>query len=328
MFPPEIAAALHQAVDDLTRYRGDRFEQFDCIRATMARLTRADAFYVAEFVGNDSVHYRHQYDEDTFDLPGSMPVMPGRTAHWVRTHRRTYTYAEDSGAALNAGTPFGQLDKVSRDAIVTPIFDDADEKKTVIGLVSIQTYTPGTYDATAAAALEYLAECLAEQIAYEDRSAARSRRLGLDGREDRPAEDVLGDILVALSGLHSKLDRAIANARMPGHDPVTVLRGLRRNVERLQSDLWARELHQQRLIAERLASLTPRQRQLATLLAEPSADADTTPSNAWLAAQMSISEVTVKSHMNVILRSFQAADRAEVRTAVRRLTKHRVHRSS
>jgi anti-anti-sigma factor len=75
MLPPDVAAVLHQAVDDLARYRGDRFEQFDCVRTTMARLTRVDAFYVAEFVGEDSVHYHHQYDEDTFDLPGSMPVV-------------------------------------------------------------------------------------------------------------------------------------------------------------------------------------------------------------------------------------------------------------
>lgn len=329
MFPPEVAATLKQAVDDLSRYRGDRFEQFDCVRTTMPRLTKVDAFYVAEFVGDNAVHYRHQYDEDTFDLPGSLPVVPGRTAHWVRTHRRTYTYAEDNGAALHAGRSFGQLDKASRDAIVTPIFDGSDDTKTVTGLISIQTYTPNTYDATAVEVLEYLAESLGAQIAHEERSSARSSRLGIDTletrRSGRPAEDVLGDVLVALGAVHAKFDAAIANAKTPDHDPEAVLRGLRRDVERLQSELWARELHQQRAIAEQLGRLPPRPRELARLLAELPGDSGAGPSTAELAARMGISEVTVKSHMNTVLRVFNAADRTQVRRAMRRLTEHRTH---
>lgn len=103
MFPPEVTALLRQAVDTLAHHRADRFEQFDCVRRTMSQLTTVDAFYVAEFVGDDAVHYHHQYDGDTFDLPGSAAVVPGRTAAWVRLHRGTYRYSEDNGAALHAG---------------------------------------------------------------------------------------------------------------------------------------------------------------------------------------------------------------------------------
>jgi DNA-binding CsgD family transcriptional regulator len=303
MVSPAVAVELRQAADELVRHRGNRFEQFDCVRATMSRLTTVDAFYVAEFVGADSVHYHHQYDGDVFDLPGSLPVRPGRTAHWVRTHRRTYTYAHDDGRALHAGVAFGQTDKVSRDAVVAPIFDDTPNPD-VTGLVSVQSYRPDTYDGKAVAALEYLAESLGEQIAYEERAAERNRRLG--GETGRRAEDVLGEVLVALGSLHAKFQQASP---------------LRREVERILSDLWAHELHQQRLVAEWLTSLTPRQRELAELLG--SLPGAAVPSTAALAKEMGISEATVKTHMNTVLRVFGATDRAGVRDAIQRLTKHR-----
>ncbi|HVV12728.1 helix-turn-helix transcriptional regulator [Amycolatopsis sp.] len=300
----QIATELLEAEQDIHRHRGDRFEQFARVRTAMGRLATVDAFYVAEFVGAGSVHYHHQYDGDTFDLPGSMPIAPGRTAHWVRTHRRSYTFAEDGGRALHAGVPFGDTEKISRDAIVTPIFDDSQERN-LLGLVSIQTYTPGSYDRHTVEALEYLADSLGGQIAYEKRIAERSRRLGGTAR---PAEDVLGDVLVTLGELHAKFStRAVPE--------------LRREVERILSELWARELHQQRLVAERLETLTPRQRELAELLVQLSGDS--VPTTAELARAMGISTVTVKTHMNIVLRAFDAKDRGEVRAAIQRLTRHR-----
>jgi DNA-binding CsgD family transcriptional regulator len=325
MFSPEVAEALRQATDDLARHRGDRFEQFDCVRSTMTRLTRVDAFYVAEFVGNDAVHYHHQYDEDVFDLPGSMPVVPGRTAHWVRTHRRTYRYAEDNGAALHAGRSFGQTEKASRDALVTPVFDDLDDQ-VVTGLISVQAYVPDVYDAVAVQALEYLADALGAQIAHEERTAERSRRLGTEPfntTSAQTAEDLLDSVIVSLGALHDRFDDAVSRAAGTGADDT--LRALRRELERLQSGLWARELHHQRLVADRLASLTPRQRELAGLLAELSSDSGSGLSTAELATRMAVTEVTLKSHMNAVLRAFGAADREEVRRTIRRLTVSRLH---
>jgi DNA-binding NarL/FixJ family response regulator len=329
MFPPEVAKALQQAADDLARYRGDRFEQFDRVRSTMTELTTVDAFYVAEFVGNDAVHYHHQYDGNTFDLPGSMPVVRGRTAHWVRTHRRTYRYAEDNGAALHAGTSFGQTDKTSRDALVTPVFDDLDDR-VVTGLISVQAYVPDVYDTVAVGALEYLADALGAQIAHEERAAERSKRLGAEPFtmiSVQTAEDLLDTVIVSLGALHDRFDEAMTRTvdTDTDTDTDTTLRTLRRELERLQSELWAHELHHQRLVADRLASLTPRQRTLAGLLAELSSDSDNSLSTAELATRMAVTEATVKSHMNAVLRAFGASDRAEVRRAIRRLTIFRLH---
>jgi DNA-binding CsgD family transcriptional regulator len=325
MLGAEVLGELDRTVDDLARYRGDRFEQFDCIRLTMARLTKVDAFYVAEFVGDNSVHFHHQYDEDSFDLPGSLPVLPGRVAHWVRANRRPYVYASDDGKLLHAGARFGQLEKTSRDAVVCPVFSGSPDRR-VSGLVSVQTYTPNTYDADTVAALEYLADALGAQIAHEDLAAERSRRLSAANSPFQPAEDVLGEVLLALNKFHVRLDKSLSRSAKPGYDVGTDLRALRREIERLQSGLWARELYQQRLVAEKLESLTPRQRELVKLLAELSAKEGSTPSNAELATRMKITEATVKSHMNVALRVLGVSDRAEAAAAVRRLTGHRVYR--
>jgi DNA-binding CsgD family transcriptional regulator len=327
VFPPEIAVLLRQAADDLTRYRGDRFEQFDGIRHTMSQITCVDAFYVGEFVGDDAVHYHHQYDQGLFDLPGSAAIVPGRTAHWVRLHRRTYRYSEDDGVALHAGLSFGQVDKVSRDALVSPVFDDTADQ-VIRGLVSVQSYTPDTYDVSAVAALEYLAGSLGAQIAHEERSAERGKGLGSAAflaTEARTAEDVLGHVIVSLGDLHAKIGQAIATASTSSAGETGKLRQLRREFERLQSELWARELRYQQVVANRLANLTPRQRELARLLAESPGAAGSSLSTPELAKRMGISEVTVKSHMNAVLRVFGASDRTEVRRAVRRLMTFRLH---
>jgi DNA-binding CsgD family transcriptional regulator len=311
----------------LARHRGDRFEQFDCVRHTMSQITTVDAFYVAEFVGDDAVHYHHQYDEDVFDLPGSAAIVPGRTAHWVRTRLRTYRYAEDNGAALHAGLTFGQTDKVSRDALVAPVFDGT-VNGNVTGLVSIQAYTPNVYDSTAVAALEYLADALGAQLAHEERSAERSMRLGGEPfgvPAVQPADDLLGEVIVSLSELHARFDRAIAAASTSSSAEAGRLRVLRRDVERLQSELWTRELRYQQVVANRLATLTPRQRELAQLLGELTGTDGGGPSTAELAKHMVVSEVTVKSHMNAVLRAFGASDRVEARAAIRRLTVLRPH---
>jgi DNA-binding CsgD family transcriptional regulator len=329
LFSPEVASLLKLATDDLARYRGNRFEQFDCVRHTMSQITKVDAFYVAEFVGEEAVHYHHQYDEDTFDLPGSAAIVPGRTAYWVRLHRRTYRYAEDNGAALHAGLAFGQMDKVSRDALVSPVFDDTNDRA-IMGLISIQAYTADTYDATAIAALEYLADALGAQLAHEERSAERSRRLGdetVGATELRTAEDLLGELIVSLSDLHAKFGLAITAVGTSNAGETERLRALRREVERLQSELWARELRYQQMVATRLASLTPRQRELAQLLGGLPGTTGSGPNTAELAEHMGVSEVTVKSHMNAVLRVFGAADRADVRAAMQRLTTLRAHHS-
>lgn len=327
---PDVLPELERAVYDLARHRGVRFEQFDVIRMTMAKITKVDAFYVAEFVGDDNVHYHHQYDGDTFDLPGSLRVQPGQVAHWVRTSRRPYLYSSDQGRLLHAGQRFGKMDKTSRDAVVCPVFDDGAHRRhrRVQGLISMQTYTPNTYDSTAVAALEYLAEAFGAQVAHEERGAERSRRLMAGSsmlQGQRPTEDILGEALVALNGLHIRLDKSLSNSRKRGYDVEADLRALKRETERLQSDLWASELYRRRVVAEILASLTPRQREVVKLLADLTEGPGGTPSNAELASRMNIAESTIKTHMNAALRAFGVADRAHVAAAVRRLTGHQVY---
>jgi DNA-binding CsgD family transcriptional regulator len=322
MLPADIEAELKRAAGDLDRFRGNRYEQFDCIRTTMKRLTSVDAFYVAEFVGENAVHFHHQYDGDFFELPGSVPVRPGRMAYWVRANKRSYLYSDDNGRLLHAGLRFGRMDKVSRDAVVVPVFGDTANAQ-VIGLVSTQSYTSGVYDQAIVSVLEQLAELLSNQVTFEARAARRGPCLGMASSDDRAAEDVLGDVLDRLQELQAKIQKSVVSARLPNYDAEASLRLLRRDVESLQAGLCARDLQQRHVTAERLAKLTRRQRELALLLAN---DTGGIPTNVELAATMQVTEDTVKSHLNAILRVFGTTDKREFCAVVRRLAGHRTHR--
>ncbi|MFD9889732.1 helix-turn-helix transcriptional regulator [Amycolatopsis sp. NPDC059027] len=315
---------LSRTTNEIARHRGTRFEQFDAIRTAMKQLTTVDAFYVGEFVGSDTVHFHHQYDGEFFDLPGSLPIRPGRTAQWVRTHKRSYVYRSDDGKLLNAGVMFGRMDRLSHDAVVSPIFDGTSERE-VMGLISIQSYTPNVYDQVVVKALEHLAEVLGVQATYEARMARRSPRLSVglpDDGSEVTVEDVLGELLDALQAHRASIERSRVQTSNDDYDAAAGLLALRRSVDRLQSEVWARELHYQHLVVERLTKLTGRQRELAELLGEDSRDTDVVPTIAQLAKRMGITEATVKSHMNIVLRVFEVEAKSEVGAAVRRL-KHR-----
>ncbi|MEU9685367.1 hypothetical protein [Amycolatopsis japonica] len=321
MIPRDVQLILTRTCEKIARFRGNRFEQFDAIRTAMMQFTTVDAFYVAEFVGDNTIHFHHQYDGDFFDIPGTLSVRRGGTAHWVRVHRRSYLYVSDNGNLLNAGVRFGQVDKASLDAIVTPVFDST-PKRGVMGLVSIQSYTPKVYSRSVVDALEHLAEALGVQATYEARMARRIPQLSVgvtSGHSTDSAEEVLHEVLGSLHELQKKIDKLRTQDDNTGSQVNQDLRILRREVERLQSNLWARELHQRHIIAARLGELTPRQRKLAELLALY--PIEKIPSTAQLASEMGVTEATIKTHMNAVLRAFGASTKIEVCTAVRRLIK-------
>jgi DNA-binding CsgD family transcriptional regulator len=308
------------AAGELERRRGQRFEQHDVLFRTMQKITTVDAFYVAEFVGENSVHYHHQYDGDVFDLPGSHSVRPGGVAAWVRRNRRTYRFSEDDGHLLNAGFPFGEIDKVSRDALVAPVFGG--EHEAVVGLVSIQTYQPDCYGNVAVTVLEEVAGAFAAQLAHESLSSVAG------AGTDRSGGSFVSHTLTALGSVHDQVTRDLRRAQAGEDDLELALRSIKRRLEWLLSDLWARELHEHRRVAAWLAELTVRQRDLALLMGRRLGSDGRVPSNAELATAMGVSEATVKTHINAVLRVFDAEDKQDVAAAVWRLLETRDHRTS
>ncbi|RSN49460.1 hypothetical protein DMC64_02535 [Amycolatopsis sp. WAC 04197] len=311
---PTVAAAARE----LAHHRGQQFEQHDVLLAAMRRVTTVDAFYVAEFVGDDSIHYHHQYDGDVFDLPGSHSVRPGGMAAWVRHHRRTYQYGTDNGRLLNAGISFGKLDKRSRDALVAPVFDGG--RASVIGLVSIQTYRPNCYDTTVVATFESLIEAFAAQLAHEHALTGTN--------EDQSEESFISHVLAAIGAVHSDATRDLRQVGKGLRDPEAALRKVKRQLERLLSDLWARELGEHRRVAAWLDMLTPRQRELALLMGHHLGRNGQVPSNDVLAAEMNVASSTIKTYINAALRVFDAQDKHGVAAAVWRLLETRDHRES
>ncbi|WP_328618109.1 hypothetical protein OHS18_20380 [Amycolatopsis sp. NBC_00355] len=287
----------------------------------MRKITTVDAFYVAEFIGENSVHYHHQYDGDVFDLPGSHAVRPGGVADWVRRHRRTYRFSADDGRLLNSGIPFGKTDELSRDALVVPIFDGA--RETVVGLLSIQTYQPACYDTAAVAALEELASAYSAQLAHE--SASSRDEATSDGAT---SASLVSDTLTALGAVHDEVTRDLRRAQTGACDPEVALRSAKRRLEHLLSDLWARELHEHRRVAVWLATLTTRQCDLVLMMGRRLGNDGRVPSNGELATAMGVAEATVKTHINAVLRVFEAEDKQDVAAAVWRLLETRDHRTS
>ncbi|MEV0067092.1 GAF domain-containing protein [Amycolatopsis sp. NPDC050768] len=113
------------------------------LREIVSGVLRLDAFFVALFRDAGHVLYAYQYDGAEYALPGVRPVNPEGPTGWVRAHNRSYAYRTDAGAILNRGIPWGDKERRSADALVVPM--RRTHTGEVIGVVSAQTYTAGSY---------------------------------------------------------------------------------------------------------------------------------------------------------------------------------------
>ncbi|TQM63738.1 helix-turn-helix transcriptional regulator [Humibacillus xanthopallidus] len=289
--------------------RGDDFRLYAAIRVAMDCLASIDSFYVALIrpgVGMTAFPY-------TFDHGQALPieVLPygpkGLTA-WMMASQKTYRYRDDDGAVINRGYMFGDEQETSRDAIVTPLWD-ADSDIPVTGFMAVLSSEPDTFTDEHARAFEWLASALALARSHRD---TEKERLGLaelypelGGPEMSTTEDLINFVAQELHGLQHSLEvleSSLENSATPGaviHELTARCSMLLGKFSQFASVAAGPDV---------LATLTPRERQVAELLARIDG-----PSNRDIAASLGVKETTAKSHVAAVLRKLGVRQRAEVR---------------
>ncbi|MFI5607611.1 LuxR C-terminal-related transcriptional regulator [Amycolatopsis sp. NPDC051903] len=279
---------------------------YDRLREVVGGVLPLDAFFVALFRDAGHVLYAYQYDGTEYALPGIRPLNPDGPTGWVLAHNRSYAYREDGGAVLNRGIPWGDTERRSADALVVPM--RRTHTAEVIGVVSVQTYTPESYGDAELAALEWLAEVVARVLSAEEEDRAFLARLD-DGH--RPAaERVLSrsvsELVVERVAVVRKTAAELAAAlEAEGHRLGARARDLVRECERLQIESAEIEFAGYREAAARFASLSPRERDVAELVGQGLR-------NDEIAARLHIGLSTVKTHVGNILRKYGAEQRSTV----------------
>ncbi|WP_326567257.1 helix-turn-helix transcriptional regulator [Amycolatopsis rhabdoformis] len=256
---------------------------YDRLREIVADAMPLDAFFVALFRDADHVLYAYQYDGAEYALPGIRPVNPEGPTGWVRAHNTSYAFRTDAGAILNRGIPWGDKERRSADALVVPM--RRTHTGEVIGVVSAQTYTPDSYgDSELLAQLDDGHRPAAERVLSRSVSELVVERVAV--------------VRQAVAQLAAELERE-------GHRLGTRARDLVRQCERLQIESAEIEFDGYRDAAARFGSLSPRERDVAELLAQSLRNDD-------IATRLHIGLPTVKTHVGNILRKYGAERRSTV----------------
>ncbi len=292
-----------------------RRRRYAILRMTMSNITTVDSFYIGFFLGNDTVVIPYIYDHDVYMQPDISRYGPGGLSHWIRSSGKTYTWSQDNGALMSRTIPFGNCDERSMDAIIVPLKDP--ETGDPSGLMSIQSLTPGTYDAEAVRAAEWLGEALML-------STARDRHIGIKSGvyaahpELNSAEAI--DHGERFSLINHQLEQAtqrsneiIATAEQVGNESMTrAASALKSILENVQTDIaeWmlARpdETTDHGWSADVATSLTARELEIASLIASDNL------TNTEIAQTLHISLKTVKTHVGNILRKLGVSQRSGI----------------
>lgn len=302
-----LRAAQKDLAHQVTVAHWDFYRAF---RQWMARITRVDAFYIGLFHGMDRILVPYHFDGNDLDEePGSVPIVPGGMSEWVRDNRRTYRYSFDGGAVVQRTYPFGDVTKVSADVLTAPLFRAPSETLDVIGVASIQTYAPNTYTEEDVAAFEWLCSVVARLLTREEEDRQSASVLGDPGAV--PPEAVISAVVRDLGLMRRRIDDILNRPAITDREYRGALAHLGAETARLQAETAELVLHANRAAEARFRSLTRREREVALLLVKEL-------SNAEIAAELHLSERTVKVHVGNILRKYAARQRASVIAELRR----------
>ncbi|RZU19935.1 DNA-binding NarL/FixJ family response regulator [Kribbella rubisoli] len=306
----ETAIILREAYHKIEALnRSDHHGLYDYVRAVACKLARVDTFYIGFLQGSNRVRYPYGYDSGKFDDPATHTYGPNGQTAWLLKHQQTYRFAYDNGMVLNAGVPCGDTSKQSADAVTVPLFRQNGQ---LLGMISMQSYQPDSYDDNAVRAFEWLAETVARVVAREDEDRQALRLL--PAGEDTPNVLTSDHVMEYLSNQIALLRMMAADAMDAGEMDAAVeerLAGLIRTAERTQSELIEMMLDVDEGPERRFISLTRAQQGVAILLVEGY-------DNDQLATELGVSPNTVKSHLSTILRKYELDSRAQVADDVRR----------
>lgn len=305
------AAILRDAQKDLANQIAvAHWDFYRAFREWMARITVVDAFYIGLFHGVDRILFPYHFDgNDLDDEPGSMPILPNGVSAWVRDNLRTYRYSFDNGAVLRQSKPFGDVTRVSADVLCAPLFRAPSDTLEVLGVASIQTYTPNTYDEETVAAFEWLCSVVARLLTREEEDQRSAAVLG--DSVLAPPDNVIAAVVRDLGLMRRRIDGILNQPAITDREYRATLEHLGAETARLQAETAELVLHSHRAAEGRFRTLTRREQDVALLLVKDL-------SNAQIAAGLRLSERTVKIHVGNILRKYAARQRASVIAELRR----------
>jgi DNA-binding CsgD family transcriptional regulator len=310
----ETAIILREAYHKIEAlFRSDHYGLYDYVRFVAGKIAHVDAFFVGFLQGTSRIRYPYGYDDGEYVNPDTHNFGPNGQTAWLLSHRQTYRLAYDNGAALHAGIPVGEAGRRSADAVTVPIFRPAKSGPSqLFGLLSMQSYTPGSYDDNAVRAFEWLCELVERVLTREGEDREALRRL--------PAGDAAPNLLTSdhvmeyLSHRIASIREIAAEAMDEPDVRASVHAHLGRIIdatEHIQSELIEMLMETDEGPERRYASLTKAQQNVAVLLADGL-------DNDQLAAELGISLNTVKTHLSAILRKYGMAYRAQVADDIRK----------
>jgi len=280
----------------------------------MGTIAPVDSFYVAFFRDDRFLVVPYMYDApDEYEPPGFQMYGPAGLSAWVKKNAKPYFYGMDDGRLLNMGHSFGDEERLSRDAIVIPLLRPAPEGPAVVGIASIQAYESNVYDDGVARAFQWLARSVLTALAREQEDLEYQETLGTGGprRTDLVSvAEAIEHFSHTLEVLRDGLDRLIQGGPRSQELLLNELETLRTTCETAQTDLIELMMRPSREARDLLARLTPREQEIAQLIRDGLA-------NDQIAARLSISEPTVKTHVTRILRKFGVRQRAAIAAMLR-----------
>ncbi|TQE32618.1 helix-turn-helix transcriptional regulator [Streptomyces ipomoeae] len=298
----------------------DRYDLYDYVRATAAKLAAFDSFYVGLLHGANRVRFPYGYEGSVFDDPTSHTYGPSGPTAWLVKNRQTYRFAYDNGAVLNAGVSFGDTRRRSADAVTVPMFrTQQGSRDALFGMVSMHSYTPGAFDDNAVRAFEWLTGLLARVLTREkeDTEAFLLLLPGGGVSQTLTSDHVMEHMAARLSEIHGLARRmgeeagdeggergAKAAERRSAEEIVRLCE--QTQTELMEMALWADEGPEQRFL-----SLTEVEQKVAVLLVDGLG-------NRELANEIGRSPNTVKVHLKNIYRKYGMTTREQVAEDVRK----------
>jgi DNA-binding CsgD family transcriptional regulator len=310
----ETAIILREAYHKIEAlFRADHYGLYDYVRVVAGKVAHVDAFFVGFLQGSSRVRYPYGYDDGQYVNPDTHNFGPEGQTAWLIKHRGTYRYAYDNGSALHAGIPVGGPERRSQDAVTVPIFRPAkDGPDQLFGMLSMQSYTPRSYDDNAVRAFEWLCEVVERVLTREGEDREALRRL--------PAGDV-GPNLLTSDHVMEYLTHRVASIREIATEALdepdvgtavhTHLERIVDAAEHIQSELIEMLMETDEGPERRFGSLTKAQQAVAVLLADGL-------DNDRLAVELGVSLNTVKTHLSAILRKYGFRSRSQVADDVRK----------
>ena len=317
--PSRISAAttatLNEAYHKITnQFRGTEFhyDLYDYLRMVMCQITPLDTFYVGLLHGGDTVCYPYGWEGAEFSSPVYYRFTPQGQTAWLLRNKKTYRYAYDNGASLNAGVRCGDVTRASADAMTVRLLHPS--SRNLIGMMSAQSYTPHTFDQNAVRSFEWLADLTSLSLTRDQENLDLISQLQTAG--DIGAHTLTsGHVLEYLSWRFSSLREIAAKALADENAPTAELRAAILSVSdlcaRSQSELLEMSLRADSGPHDRFLTLTPVEQEIGARLINGASNQD-------LVDELGVSINTVKSHIRSILKKYGMSDRSQVAADIRR----------